>query len=343
MAKWKKEKRAGERHRSSFGRTVRLLEMVQLLACSEGWTVRNLAMHFQVSRVQIYKDLKELGRAGLKIEKARSGYRLGSEVLPRSPDLTVEEVLSLLFPSELFSETEHTAQSKLLLVLPERLRGYVMNLLRRTNVDVGSTTERDRRFTSLQSAVGQQVRIEIDYYSFSSRKRTRRRVDPYGLVYRGHSWYLIGYCHLRGEVRKFRLTRIHNVRVLDEVFEYPRGFSLGEFLADTWKIFGGEKHEITLRFSPRIAPLIKESMKRPGRILLPLSNGGVLLHTAVRGLDEVAWWVVQFGDDVTVVDPPELRDKVIEIANGIVRANKEVFQAVVVAETRRRYRLPPPR
>ena len=46
-----------------------------------------------------------------------------------------------------------------------------------------------------------------------------RLVDPYGLVHMVSRWYAPGYCHLRADLRLFRLDRVRGVDVLDVSFE----------------------------------------------------------------------------------------------------------------------------
>lgn len=50
----------------------------------------------------------------------------------------------------------------------------------------------------------------------------QRVVDPLKLVFKGQSWYLYGYCRVRSDFRFFKLSRIKNLTVLTEQFEWQK-------------------------------------------------------------------------------------------------------------------------
>jgi predicted DNA-binding transcriptional regulator YafY len=55
-------------------------------------------------------------------------------------------------------------------------------------------------------------------YRAQTGDRSERAVDPYQVVYRAGRWYLVGYCHLRADLRVFRLDHIQHTRALGETF-----------------------------------------------------------------------------------------------------------------------------
>lgn len=63
-------------------------------------------------------------------------------------------------------------------------------------------------FKTLTACIAVKRRIEITYKALYTGETEDRRVDPYGLVYYEGSWILVGYCHLREEIRHFVLDRI---------------------------------------------------------------------------------------------------------------------------------------
>jgi predicted DNA-binding transcriptional regulator YafY len=84
---------------------------------------------------------------------------------------------------------------------------------------------------SIKNQVSRQKQTFIEYLS-SREGQTERRVDFYGLFYRWGWWYALGYCHLREEIRWFRLDRIQSYKLLDEEFSKPADFNLERFLYD---------------------------------------------------------------------------------------------------------------
>ena len=49
--------------------------------------------------------------------------------------------------------------------------------------------------------------------------RTRRIIEPYGVVGKLGKWYLVAYCRLRKDFRTFRLDRVLSLAPLDQIFQ----------------------------------------------------------------------------------------------------------------------------
>ena len=125
--------------------------------------------------------------------------------LPDSPDT----------PSELFA----TGRAPVLVHFPER---------RTTTAELGDN------FAILEAATRFRKRVGMSYQAAGTGETSRRDVDPYGLVYRESAWYLVGWCHLRHEVRSFRVDRIHETAMAPKPkspdFERPPGFDVRAFI-----------------------------------------------------------------------------------------------------------------
>lgn len=81
----------------------------------------------------------------------------------------------------------------------------------------------------LEQAVNEQRSVEITYFSMTREEFTIRKVDPYGLKPDGDLWWMVAYCHLREDMRVFRVDRIKEACLTHEGFERPRAFSLDEY------------------------------------------------------------------------------------------------------------------
>ncbi|HVK78660.1 MAG TPA: WYL domain-containing protein [Kofleriaceae bacterium] len=89
-------------------------------------------------------------------------------------------------------------------------------------------------FATLEAATRFRKRVTMTYQAAGNGMTSRREVDPYGLVYREGAWYLVGWCHLRREVRSFRVDRIHEAEMAPKPkspdFERPPGFDVRTFV-----------------------------------------------------------------------------------------------------------------
>ena len=55
-------------------------------------------------------------------------------------------------------------------------------------------------------------------------EETERALDPYGVVFHNGRWFAVGYCHLRQDLRIFRLDRVLQAELSDDRFVRPDGF-----------------------------------------------------------------------------------------------------------------------
>ena len=81
----------------------------------------------------------------------------------------------------------------------------------------------------LEQAVSEQRSVSINYFSMTREEFTTRTVDPYGLRPDGDLLWMVAYCHLREDMRVFRVDRIKEATLTPSPFERPDTFSLEEF------------------------------------------------------------------------------------------------------------------
>jgi predicted DNA-binding transcriptional regulator YafY len=149
---------------------------------------------------------------------------------------------------------------------------------------------------------------------------TKRRVDPYGLTFRFGTWYIIGYCHLRNEVRTFGVDRIRNLRVLNDHFKYPKDFDLEDYLKRGWSLQAdAQPEEIVLRFDKQIAPWISGCKFHPHQKITIQPDGAALFEVTVAGVDEIKHWILSYGDKVEVLKPDNLRSSVAATCRNMAR------------------------
>jgi len=306
-------------------RVSRLLEMVTLLQSGGGWAAKALAERFGVSRTRIFNDVRALREAGVPVRRSASGYTIDPSFFLPSVQLTPQEVLALLFPPQLFhgspsNESVHrSAQAKLLSCLPPTLRQSAEGLSRNISVRLPVSGASDAVLEQVREAAAARRRIAIHYSGRSSDEPRRLLVDPYGLAFRKHAWYTVAYSVPHNEVRTFRVSRIAAIETTPLHFTVPKDFSVDAHFEGAWYVFGGDPREVLLRFSPRVARLVRDRVPHPGQRIQTLGNGTILYRAKVKSLDEVAWWLAQYGGEAVVLQPPELRDKVIELAASTLR------------------------
>jgi proteasome accessory factor C len=67
----------------------------------------------------------------------------------------------------------------------------------------------------VRDAAASKARLEISYYSASSDRRSRREIAPLRVFASEGHWYVDAVCSQAGDVRRFRIDRIDEARVVD--------------------------------------------------------------------------------------------------------------------------------
>jgi predicted DNA-binding transcriptional regulator YafY len=154
-------------------------------------------------------------------------------------------------------------------------------------------------------------------YESAKGEETERLVDPYGLVHMVGRWYAPGYCHLRADLRLFRIDRVRGVDLLDEHFDQPEEFNPLAFVQDALAVAPNAWHiEALLSTSleeARAAVPLHEATLEPG-------EDGVIIRLNVECLEEAAHYLIGLGCPFLVRQPEELRIVLRRLAAEIALA-----------------------
>ena len=99
------------------------------------------------------------------------------------------------------------------------------------------------------------------YYSASRDTTNRREVDPYRLWYAAGALYLVGYCHLRRDVRLFAVERIRSLTITNHPCQMPLEFDLEAYMRDALVIMRGKPIEVELLFDRPTMAWVKDCQK----------------------------------------------------------------------------------
>lgn len=94
---------------------------------------------------------------------------------------------------------------------------------------------------------------------------------------------------------------------------------MDDYLAAAFGIFKGEAREtVVLHFSPTMARFVSNEFWHGDQVMEPLPDGGLRLSLPVANLTEIRMKVLQYGSEVEVVAPDELREQVAAEAARVV-------------------------
>ena len=123
---------------------------------------------------------------------------------------------------------------------------------------VGFAREIGESFATLESAIRFRKKVTFTYAAAGTGTVSRREVDPYGLVYRDAAWVLVGWCHLRKEVRSFRVDRMRDVVMAPKPkspdFERPEGLDVRDYASRSpWTFATEPPEDVELEIRPEAA------------------------------------------------------------------------------------------
>lgn len=179
-----------------------------------------------------------------------------------------------------------------------------------------------RRFqqtlTLVHEAVQGKVQIDMHYFTMSRNDSTRRTVDPYKVWFYDETFYLIGYCHLRQDIRLFAVDRIESITLLETGFNIPTGFDAEEFMQSSFGVFRGDPVSVQIRFAPESVGYIKEKIWHPTQVLTPEPDGSIIFSAVVAGIEEIKIWTLKWGAAAEVLAPEALRRELAAEAKAIL-------------------------
>jgi predicted DNA-binding transcriptional regulator YafY len=297
-----------------------------LISARQGKSASELAGTLECHSRTIYRDLEALQAAGFPLYNQKrdnktlwSILETGSQQMPIPLNLT--ELMALYFSRNMLNVLKGSAIhdsltslfEKVKATLPQQYIDYLAKI--EHSLAVGIKAHKPyRKFKDtlalVQEAAQNQRLIQVRYYTMSRRKRTRRRIAPYQVWYYDDTFYLIGFCYQRNEIRLFAIDRIEQIEILEEAFDPPEGFDAEQFMQASFGVFQGEPTTVKIRFSKKAAGYVSEKTWHPTQILTPQPDGGLLFEAQVAGIDEIKHWVLKWGAEAEVLTPDELRQAV---------------------------------
>ena len=300
----------------------RLIHVLNLLRSRKSLRTADIAKECEVSERTVYRDILALSSANVPLY-FDDGYKLLSDAFLPPLNFDIEEYLILklgLTASPLCKDSPFGKRAKRLL---SKIDAGLSSNLKDSKEKIDPSLEIDLKCTAdfcklslifgliEQSILNHRI-IRITYDSLESGKSVRD-VDPYYLVFRRHAWYMIGFCHKRNEFRTFRLNRVKKISLLDKDFQKDKNFVLSEFLKDSWEIYQGQPVEVKIEFKGKAARLITEGKYHPSEKVEIRKDGKIIYNARVAGTEEICRWVLGFGEEAVVLEPKELKDKVVDI------------------------------
>jgi predicted DNA-binding transcriptional regulator YafY len=303
---------------------LHLINQNRLTGISKG----ELADYFKVSKKTIVRDITNLSSCGFPIYEDQDVDR-GNQVFYyftegyRLPDykLTYEDILSLSLASKLWQESGivsgenirnllHKIDSKLDKSILKFYRDVQHALISDSTGVLPDSEALSQNLSGVLKAILNYKKISFDYYSVQNQKHSHKEVSPLGVKYFNHNFYLAAYYKKIDQVIVFAINRIQELRVSDQAQDEVQ-FDSDLYFNSGFGIYTGDTFQVKLQFFPPTSDYVAERIWHPKQKITHLEDKSIILEMPANSLSEMKKFVLSYGAKVKVLEPEELRERIL--------------------------------
>ncbi len=307
----------------------RLLAIIILLLNQKKMSSKALANYFEVSERTIYRDIESINEAGIPIVsyQGRDGGFGIMDTYKMDRNVLTKDELSMIIMA--LTGMKATLDDRRFDYLLEKVKNLIpekeLRELRKKDeyIVIDFQTWKTgkaikERFSLIKSAIENNKIISFSYTNVKG-EFTERRVEPMVIMAKGFTWYLYAYCLMRKDFRVFRLSRLKDVKILDETFtrrEGPKSFSWQELWYSKVPLV-----DVVMRFTPEIRVKVEDYF--PSEQIEYFEDGTMIVRVKDPGNDWLQGMILGFGADVEVLEPASMREELKEIGRNIYELYSE--------------------
>ena len=271
-------------------------------------TANELSEKFEVSVRTIYRDIDVISSVGIPIyaTQGKGGWiEIAEDFVLKKSLLSEKEQEQILVALRGLEGINKQYENELLTKLSAFFKIKNTNWIEVDFTNWQRSKEYDELFNDIKSAIIDKNIISFNYFS-SNEKETSREVKPIRLLFKGWDWYVYAFCLLRNEIRYFKLSRIRDLKILDENFE--------ESFEDVVLIKEMEYKDtvrVKLKFDRKVAFRVYDEM----RDIKEDEKGNLYAEIELPNDYNLYNYIFSFGESVEVLEPKEIRNKIRDMIN----------------------------
>ncbi|MCR8848333.1 YafY family transcriptional regulator [Rossellomorea sp. SC111] len=221
-----------------------MLAILWMLRSGEKVTAQQISEKLEMNIRTVYRYIDTISTSGVPIVSEpghNGGYSLLNHFIEAPLFFDIEEQTSL-FHAAVFAEeagyyggealdraisklSHHSNQEQ-----ETKVNQHVTNLEVISGIRSASI---EPFLKELEQAVADRYSVNILYHKSGEEPLSERLVDPYRMIYWNNKWYVIGFCHLRNDIRSFRVDRMERLMVTETQFNGPENFSARDFFVNS--------------------------------------------------------------------------------------------------------------
>lgn len=275
-------------------------------------TANELSEKFEVSVRTIYRDIDVISSAGIPIYATQGkggGIEIADDFVLKKSLLSEKEQEQILVALKGLEGINKQYENELLTKLSAFFKIKNTNWIEVDFTNWQRGNEYDELFNDIKSAIINKNIIRFTYFS-SNEKETSREAKPIRLLFKGWDWYVYTFCLLRNEFRYFKLSRIRDLKILDENFEDSY-----EDVVLIKKMEYKDTVHVKLKFDRKVAFRVYDEM---GDIKED-EEGNLYVEIELPNDYNLYNYIFSFGESVEVLEPIEIRNNIRDMINKMSR------------------------
>lgn len=294
----------------------RLIGILTVLLQKDRVTAPYLAQKFEVNRRTIGRDIDTLCQAGIPVVTQQGnnggisiveGFKLDKSVLTR------DELSSIIAALKGIGSVSEKSTIERTLDKLNVNADTVVSLREPVVIDLASHYKGDltKKIELTKQAIVDSKLIEFDYYY--KKGESHRHIEPYFIIFQWNAWYVFGYCLDRQDWRLFKLTRLWNLLLCNEMYT-PREIP-------------AEKRDFNAHLPDfnRLVALFDSTVRYQlieayGLHCYTETESGLLrLEIGYTNRDYIISWLLGFGSKAKVLEPSDIVEEINNVAKNILK------------------------
>lgn len=287
----------------------------------------DLANQLEVSLRTIYRDLERLNTAGIPIVSftgAEGGFEIMENFRLERQMLSLDDLAALstalrgLQSANVFNGQQLDALLNKVGALVSKAESKGFHSNEDVMIDLSpwrNSSHEQLKYAELTKAIQNTKLVGFTYTNVQG-QGSERRIEPMGMVLKGYTWYLYGYCLQLNDYRNFRLSRIRSLTTLPGAFE-RRAISLSELNRHWGPKSNDEMIDLVLRFSGTARVQAEDHFDESE--IQRQSDGSLIVRARYPNNDWLIGFLLGFRTGVFVLSPPFVASALKEAAMNITK------------------------
>ena len=310
---------------NKFDRVISTLVLLQTKRVIKAITISE---RFDISLRTVYRDISTLKNAGIPIigdpgigYSIMEGYRLPPIMFNEGEAaamLTAEKFIGKITDQETQAYYSN-AMMKVKAILRSAEKQSLDILDDSIAITNNQPSQNKAYLQDLLKSIAAKHILSIEYQKADG-TQSDRKLEPIGCYYQYNNWYLLAFCNLKQDYRTFKVNRILSLEILDQHFE-RKHINLKNYIdqqSEAWK----EEHQfqnIEIAFSHTFVEFAESRKHYFGFVEQTDEKDAVHMKFQNPSIEIMARWLLQFGDQATVIAPVALKDRIKTLATQLYK------------------------